>query len=209
MKPYTGTAAELEAQLKAEYYHAPPLPRVYMQMLPWQMYALYGLAWEQCRKVPPWEGHGRILEIGTGFGGSAYMMAKAWPVVELVSLTVSEPEAEQARAYLKAAGGAPVTILVKPSTEYLAETGGRPWKQMVFVDGDHRRAAADLVWLNALTPGGLILFHDYSPVACPPVYAAVNALGATLKREPDVLLMDEQQIGMAGFYRREGELWLG
>jgi predicted O-methyltransferase YrrM len=199
----------MAAKLKAEYGHAPPLPGVYRQMLDWQMYALYGLAWEQCRAVHPRDGGGRVLEIGTGFGSSTYMLSKAWPLVEIVSLTISEREAEQARGFLKRAGMAPVTVLVKSSLDYLAETGGRPWRDLIFVDGDHRRAAADLVWFNALKPGGALLFHDYSPQACPPVYAAVNALGACLGREPDVLLMDTDRIGLAGFYRREGEQWRG
>jgi predicted O-methyltransferase YrrM len=202
-----GTAAELEAALRKEYPHAPPLPRVYMQMLPWQMVALYGLAWDQAHGLADRLG-GRILEIGSGHGGSAYMIVRAWPWAQFISLTISSTEARIAAEYLAKEGGPHVHILVTASSEFLAGHNGLPL-DLIYVDGDHRHCAADLAWFNHLADKGLILFHDYSPQACPPVYAAVNALGQALGREPDVVLMDTNEIGMAGFYRREGERWLG
>lgn len=195
-----GPANEIEQGLRAEFPHAPALPKVYMQMLPWQMLALYGLAWRQCRKG------GRILEIGTGFGSSAYMLAKAAPAAEIVSLTANVSEGDMARQFLRSAVGEQVKVLNVLSLAHYAATVGQTW-DLIFVDGDHRNCQRDLVWFNRIGVGGLILFHDYSPSACPPVYAAVGKLAWHLHRDPDVRLLDDDDIGMAGFYRQEGESW--
>jgi hypothetical protein len=48
--------------------------------------------------------------------------------------------------------------------------------------------------------GGLMLFHDYTPNNSPHVVAAVNELGIKLGREPDVSIIDKDNVGMAGFY---------
>lgn len=199
-----GTAEELERGLRAEFPHVPALPRVYMQMLPWQMLALYGLAWKQS-KVCERTGM-RILEIGTGHGSSAYMLAKAAPTEEIVSLTASIREGDLARTFLKGAVGDQVRVLPSLSLAHYAATVGQTW-DVIYVDGDHRNCARDLVWFNRLRPGGLILFHDYSPKACPPVWDAVGVLGQALGRAPDVALMDTDGIGMAGYYRQEGDQW--
>ena len=199
-----GAAEELLRGLLAEFPHAPALPRVHMQMLPWQMVALYGLAWTKSRFC---ERTGiRLLEIGTGHGSSAYMLAKAAPTAEIVSLTASVREGDLARTFLRGAVGDQVRVLPSRSLAYYAATVGQTW-DLIYVDGDHRNCAKDLVWFNRLWDWGLILFHDYSPKACPPVWDAVGVLGQSLGRAPDVELMDTNGIGMAGFYRKEGEQW--
>ena len=87
---------------------------------------------------------------------------------------------------------------------------------MIHVDGDHQRAWEDVAWFNRLKAGGLILFHDYTAKvnteiagrkAHVQVVAAVDALGKRLGRLPDVLVVDSDGIGMAGYYRGEGERW--
>jgi predicted O-methyltransferase YrrM len=171
-----------------------------MQMLPWQMGALYALAWSQCH-----EG-GHILEIGTGSGSSAYMLAQAAPTAEIVTITPNAKEAELARQFLRGATGGQVRVWAETSAAFLPYTVGCSW-DLIYVDADHRHCQADLPWFNRLVGGGLILFHDYSPRACPPVYAAVGALARRLGRGPDVELMDSEGIGMAGFIRQVGEEW--
>jgi predicted O-methyltransferase YrrM len=81
---------------------------------------------------------------------------------------------------------------------------------MVFVDGDHKRVIDDFVFWSKLNIGGLLLFHDYSPAGsareCIPVYKAVRLLTNILDREPDTSLIDNQLVGMAGFYKRENDV---
>lgn len=195
-----GTELEIELHMRAMNANIPqiPLDRK-MQMLPWQMCALYVLAADYCRPA------GRILEIGTGFGTSAYMLAKARPLASIESLTINEREAAMANGFLQNMVGDRVQIMVRPSSEHWRLSHVR--YDLIFVDGDHKRCHADLPWFNRLREGGLILFHDYSPQACPPVYAAVGELGQAVGREPDVALMDSNGIGMAGFVRSKGETW--
>jgi len=201
----TGQADGMTASLRARYPHMPPLPPVKLQLLPWQMAALYALTWgllHERREL-------RVLEIGGGAGGSAYMMARAASAARITSLNINPREADAARAFLRRAGCANVTVEVCASWDYLASSIGS--YDLIFVDGDHNQIARDLAWFDRLTIGGLMVCHDYSPAGSahpsPMVYAALNDMEHRLRRSLDVRLMDETQTGMAGFYRREGETW--
>ena len=71
--------------------------------------------------------------------------------------------------------------------------------------------AEDLPWYNKLKVGGLMIHHDYCPADAPVrpcrwVYETVNAFSTRL-HAPDVLMADDTREGMAGHYRREGEVW--
>jgi hypothetical protein len=60
--------------------------------------------------------------------------------------------------------------------------------------------------------GGLMIFHDYSEKACPPVYEAVNGLADALYRpKPNVCIVDSDLNGMAAFYKgeKDGKLLYG
>jgi len=171
-------------------------------MLPYQLVALYGLA-------QPWNvKKARILEIGTGQGASAYVLSRAAPRAQIVTLNPNAIEADFARDHLHWAGCHNVEVVAEASWDYLVDYPG-PEFHLVFVDGDHRHVLRDLPWFNWLWPLGTMLFHDYSPRACPPVFEGVNHLGAALGRDPDVLIVDDDDIGMAGFCRRQGEVWRG
>lgn len=168
-------------------------------MRDYQLAALYRLA-EQ------YDG-GRILEIGTLQGRSARILAAAAPSAQIVTLT---PDMYGAKIARKNVRDLNVEVVVTRSVDYLAQDCAL-W-DMVFVDGDHYRVAEDVPWFNKLAVGGLIVFHDYtapserhSRKAYPPVVAAVDGLGERLGRAPDVLLVDSLAVGMAGFYRRQGE----
>lgn len=161
------------------------------QMEPWQYALLYQMASQY---------DGKILEIGTFQGHSAWVMAIASPSARITSLTVSPSEAATAKKHLF---GKSVDVMVMSSAQYLTIAHDK-W-DMIFVDGDHKHAARDLPWFNKLRVGGLMLFHDYSPEKCPPVYAAVQELTKRLQRDLDVEFIDSRGIGMAGVYRREGE----
>lgn len=90
-----------------------------------------------------------------------------------------------------------------------------PPHAFIFVDGDHRAEAVrhDMGWFNYLASGGLILFHDYSPAGsarpCPDVHDTLNAARDALGRDFDVLVASDDGVGMAGWVRRDGEVWHG
>lgn len=166
---------------------------------PYQAAALYHLA-------KPYNG-GRALEIGTAYGYSCFYLASAVPDSRITTLNASEGEWQED---IKVLGRFPnVTCLHRLSWEYLGESDGTAVYNFIFVDGDHKRVKNDFPYFNRLVDGGLIIFHDYSPLGsgreCPPVYEGVNDLARMLGRQPDVLIVDSNQVGMAGFIRQAGE----
>ena len=195
-----GTASELYETLRGRFPGAPTPPMPGAQMLPYQMVALYGLA-------RPWDHRDmRILEIGTGHGTSTYMLSKAAPAAEIVSLSLNKHEAIPAHQALRRAQCGNVYVLVSRSDRYRLAYPDVLW-DMIFVDGDHKHIGADMPWWNQVRPGGLFLCHDYSARTCPPVYETLNAFRAQLGRPFDVEIVDGDGTGMAGWYRGAGETW--
>lgn len=147
-----------------------------------------------------------ILEIGTAWGYSAAWIANAAPLARLTTLNPKEAERKAAQKHLAAYSN--IRFSAALSWDMLADYHG-PDLDMVFVDGDHGKVVMDLGWFNWLKPGGLMLFHDYSPEEsgrpCPPVYYIVNEMAAVLGRKPDVMVVDDRNVGLAGFYRQEKE----
>lgn len=171
---------------------------------PYQAYALYHYA-------KPFNG-GKALEIGTAYGYSGYFLASAMPDSQIITLNASEGEIEAVRQAGVFSRFPNVTNLHKISWNYFDETSYTADYNFIFIDGDHRPnpLIKDIQWYNRLVTGGLMIFHDYSPLGskrhCPPVYEAVNNLADYLGRKPDVLIVDNGQVGMAGFYRQVGEM---
>jgi predicted O-methyltransferase YrrM len=166
--------------------------RIKGQLLDWQAVTLYCLATRYDREGA------NILEIGTLNGFSCSLIAQAAPSAKIVTLNPAKHEIPGATANLSHFQN--VTIVVEKSWGYLDGYEG-PMLDMVFVDGDHKQVAADMPWWGWVREGGLMLFHDYCPEQCPPVYQAVNEMAALLGRHPDVSIVDDQKIGMAGFYK--------
>lgn len=196
------TQARLRSNMAALCPGAPPTPRVKLQLLDYQLKALYVLARQFNRKGA------RILEIGTGQGGSGYMLSHAAPLAEIRSLTTTPAEAVAAERFWASQGRRNVMAQVVSSWELLKQSHAAEW-DMVFIDGDHNRIARDLPWFDRLRPGGLLLCHDYSPADSRSpsaiAFAELNAMAEKLGRPFDVLLVDEFKIGMAGFYRQGDE----
>jgi len=168
------------------------------QLLEWQGAVLYALA------KPYDRFNANVLEIGTAAGYSAAILAHACPHSHIVSLNPSIPEMRIAAKHLRSYTN--VTLLRAVSWDMLG-VWCSPELDVVWVDGDHLRAAADLPWFNRLRPNGLLLFHDLSEEQCPPVWKAAHELGERIGRDLDVQVIDDQGIGMGGFRRREGERW--
>lgn len=174
------------------------------QLLPYQAAALFILAQAYNRK------DARILEIGTGQGYSASIIAQACPkAAEIITLNPCEAEAEKAEANL--VGHKNVKVTHKASWDYwdtdnanAGDSVRRGWS-LIFVDGDHKHVGRDMPWWNRCGPGSLMLFHDYTEKGSPPVVECVDRLGLLLRRSPAVLLLDDEGVGMAGFYVRAGD----
>jgi len=167
-------------------------------MRDYQYAALYQLA-------RPYDG-GRILEIGCYAGRSAAIMALAAPEAKVTTMSPSTKQVGQARENLAVYG---VEVLRTKSWDYLA-TDKRAW-DMVYVDGDHEQVARDVPWYNRIRPGGLMLFHDYTIPGmsrrADAVRPTLRAMAKQLGRSPDVVIEETSGIGMAGYYKREGEGW--
>jgi predicted O-methyltransferase YrrM len=201
----TGKPETIFVTLARQLPDAPPLPAVKRKLLDYQMLALYGLA-------RPFNRPGaRILEIGTGHGGSGYMLAKAAPLARIASLTIDPNGAAAATGLWKQSNCDNIEAVFALSWDFLEvqENPLAPLWDMVFVDGDHNRIARDLPWFNRLVEGGLFLCHDYSPQDSPRpsaiVYAVLDGMAEQLGRPFDVALIDSEKTGMVGFYRRAGE----
>lgn len=169
----------------------------------YQAAALYHLA-------KPYNG-GKALEIGTAYGYSGFYLASAMPDSQIITLNASEGEIEEVRMAGVFAKHPNVTNLHRISWEYFKESDGTAEFNFIFIDGDHRPKPLkkDIQFFNRLIDGGLMMFHDYSPLGsrrhCPPVYEGVNDLALYLGRKPDVLIVDDGQVGLAGFIRQPGE----
>lgn len=166
------------------------------KMFPYQYALVYALA-------KRYDG-GQILEIGSHMCRGTLVMSLAAPNAKIVTLDPRSCE----KSLEAIAGRKNVIALKMYSFRYLKES--RTAWDMVLVDGNHTRVNQDLPWFDRLKVGGLILFHDYTPEEaarsrCPPVYIAVNNMAKYLGRAPDVCVIDHERVGMAGFYRREGE----
>jgi len=166
------------------------------QLISYQAAALYYL-------FKPYNKSGNnILEIGTRLGYSASIISQACPLATVITMESSLERAKLARKNLVDFKN--VTVQVGISWDELAGHEG-PYFSAIFVDGDHRYANKDAPWFNWLVLGGLILFHDYTKIGSIRVVQAVDAMAIMLGRLPDVKIIDNKGIGMAGFYRREGE----
>lgn len=150
----------------------------------------------------------RVLEIGTAQGYSAAILALALPNATIITLNPHHDEAVGARKVL-AQFGERIQVVEQKSWDYLSSFDGKPF-DFIFVDGDHKNVRRDFPWYQYLKVGGTMLFHDFSPNgtprACPPVYRALLELKATLGREFDVLVVDDEGVGMAGFVKQEADM---
>lgn len=155
-------------------------------------------------KAYNWSGT-NILEFGTYYGFSAAVLAQATPLAQIVTLNPTEWEQQAAAENLRRWKN--VEVKLSTSQELLKGYNG-PVLDLIFVDGDHKRIQEDLPWWNWLAPGGLMLFHDYSPEGskrqCPPVWRALHEFAEQIGREPDVLIVDDGLAGMAGWYKEAG-----
>ena len=206
----TGSARVISSELRKRGPAVPPAaypPKgVKREMLDYQLAALYQLA-------KPYDQLGAcFLEIGTGHAGSGFVLAKAAPSAQILSLTMSAGEAAAAMLLWRKHGLRKIESKVGSSFQLLERTlyGGDPPRfDLIFVDGDHNAFGRDLPWFNLVRTGGLFVCHVYSPPGCrvasPVVFTGLNMMADKLGRPFDVLIVDDEHIGMAGFFKRDGD----
>lgn len=152
-------------------------------------------------------GAARLFEFGTGTGKTAYLWARNQPAGGTVTTLTLAPE--QFDAYRNVPGDAEAAARYARSEarsdRFLysgTEVEGRitqlfqdskafdetPWTgrcDLVFVDGSHAYSyvvSDSTKAIRMARPGGLVLWHDYSP-ECPGVFRALNEL----RRERDLM----------------------
>jgi predicted O-methyltransferase YrrM/glycosyltransferase involved in cell wall biosynthesis len=151
----------------------------------------------------------RFLEIGTAIGYSACLMATAAPRAQITTLNPKEGEFEKARDNLRIRSNA--QVVKSTSQEFWHNRNGQLY-DFIFVDGDHayNMVLHDSQLFNCLRPGGLILFHDYSPDgSARPSDGSFRALNdlQDRHRQADVKVIGSGGVGMLGWIRAEGEIW--
>jgi predicted O-methyltransferase YrrM len=141
-----------------------------------------------------------VLELGTFHGYSTLWLARA--AERVVTLEVSESQADIARRNLAGAGG--VEILVGPAVETLAGLDG-PF-DLIFIDADKRSNPAYLrEALRLSRPGTLIVadnvVRDGAVFDAPddPDAAGVREFVALLADEPRVVATAVQTVGVKGW----------
>ena len=123
---------------------------------------------------------GEALEVGSGFGYSAVVMAKAGALVTAVDPHAGELPGSLGimTGNLQAYGVTTVTVRVGTSQAILPACQLGTFG-LVFVDGDHTEATVvhDVEWaVKLLRPGGVLACHDYDEGTCPGVKAALDRL---------------------------------
>lgn len=126
----------------------------------------------------------RVLEIGTHIGASTTHLAtalKAASASSLVTVDIVDVNDDRARPWLTyGAARSPREMLAALGCERLVtfvQSDGKTFLRgtaerfdMIFIDGDHHAAATYqelALALSRLSPGGLIVLHDYYPHAAP------------------------------------------
>lgn len=202
---YTGTPKQILKALIKDFPEIPeiseridsriPNRKTKREIYPYQAAALYAAMRPYNRTDAV------ILEIGTALGYSCSWIAEAAPFAKIITLNPRSDEATIARWNLRYYSN--VRVVEAISWEY------RPRfttpLSAVFVDGDHKRVTFDLPYWDQIVPGGLMIFHDYSPEGsgrpCPPVYEALNGFGAEKGLDFGVYVVDNEDVGLVGFYK--------
>jgi len=123
-------------------------------------------------------GAGEALEVGSAYGYSAVVMAKAGAHVTAVDPHAGELSGSLGimQGNLQAYQANDVLTRVGRSQDILP-TCPLAWFGLVFIDGDHSEAtvAHDVGWARKLLrPGGVLACHDLDEGTCPGVRAALE-----------------------------------
>ncbi|HKJ94660.1 MAG TPA: methyltransferase domain-containing protein [Gammaproteobacteria bacterium] len=148
--------------------------------------------------VPGLDENSRVLDIGSGFGGSARYLAKTFGC-PVTGLNISEKENERGRAANREQGVDDLVDIIDGSFDDLPfddESFDVVWSQdAILHSGDRRRVLEEAV--RVLKPGGYFVFTD-------PMQADDCPEGVL---EPILARIHLESLGSPGFYREAlGEL---
>ena len=185
--------------LTAHDFHASRLPGIYGQSL------LSDVEREALLAAIP-DGNIRVLEIGTKDGATAAYIAKARPRADIVSIDTFSGNAAENWQRNKQRN---MTLFVGDIVAFAAEPR-RPYN-VVLIDASHHYGSCcvDLAHARRLiTPGGLIVAHDYGRERLPKPFRRDHLAGVT--RAVDEFCagqrwhIDRQVVSLA-FLRRDDE----
>jgi predicted O-methyltransferase YrrM len=123
---------------------------------------------------------GEVVDIGSAYGYSAVVMAKAGAHVTTIDPHAGENPGtlDVLMGNLQAYQANTVTVSVGTSQAVLPRLP-LGWFGLVFIDGDHREETVihDVTWaLKLLRPGGVLACHDLDEDSCTGVRAALDRL---------------------------------
>lgn len=126
-------------------------------------------------------GRRNVVEIGTAAGWGAIALALADPSRRVTTFDpTSWPTRERYVALIPAGARRRIEFVHALGVDGAEMFSGAA--DLVFIDGSHDRDAtiAHMVaWRPLLSPGGVVVFHDYGAAAWPGVAEAIRALGLT------------------------------
>jgi predicted O-methyltransferase YrrM len=120
-----------------------------------------------------------VVELGTGTAWSAIALALDDPARRVITYDpFVRPERE---AYLEIAGqDARARIVMRAESDSHGPHAGDPPVHLLFIDSQHEYQpvlVAFRAWRDALAPGAVVVFHDYTHPDYPGVKEAVAELG--------------------------------
>ena len=127
---------------------------------------------------------GKVLEIGTLYGGSAKRMADMRPKALIVSLDIFSQDGKAAGQATNSPDRwwsdrrANMRLFIGDSRQFAELCQPRTF-DVVIVDGDHSEASASIdleVALRLVKPGGVIIVHDYGRKGIEPKKGATPAV---------------------------------
>ena len=156
------------------------------------------------------QGATRVLEIGTLGGYSTIWLARALPAGgEIVTLELSQHNADVARANLEAAGVAPVVdIRVGPALETLPVLAAEDPEafDLVFIDADKPNTPEYFRWALRMTKPGSVIIADNvvrngalgDPDSTDPGILGARELFEQIAADPGVTATAIQTVGSKG-----------
>jgi predicted O-methyltransferase YrrM len=127
-----------------------------------------------------------VAEIGTGPGWSSLALALAAPGRRVISFDVEDRGADRYARLVPRSVRERVEFVRAAGSDAAAQAGQ---VDFVFVDSSHQRdetIATFTAWRSKLSPGGVVVFHDYGHPSYPGVAEAVADLELDGHAEGDV-----------------------
>ena len=128
--------------------------------------------------------NGTMINIGAGAGTSSLAVAESRPDLHIVTVDISGGGPlgglkNEINAFNNAEMEDQLPEQILGDSKEIGKDWDRDKVDLVFVDGDHSEdgVRGDIeAWLQHIKDGGIIVFHDYSPVTWPKVMKVVDEM---------------------------------